>query len=647
MTALLRHRGPDDEGFLTVGRNGVTAWGGADTPPAAYQAEAPFRPAARWEESNDTVEAWLALGHRRLSILDLSPLGHQPMSYGGRYWIVYNGEVYNYLELRAELEAAGDRFLSHSDTEVILAAYARWGSQCLNRFNGMWALAIYDSQTQQLFLARDRFGVKPLYYWQSDGLLAFASEIKAFTVLPGWRARLDAQAAHDFLVSAHQDHSAHTLFADVRQLEPGHSLLLDGRACARGDNVAPTVQPTRWYQLNPVATDLPWPEAGPEFQRLLTDAVRLRLRSDVSVGSCLSGGLDSSSIVCLANRLLKEQNSQARQKTFSACSERREFDERPFIQHVVQATGVDAHEVFPTAEGLFGELDRLLWHQDEPFISTSIYAQWCVFGLAAQAGVKVMLDGQGADEHLYGYPGFQRPFLAGLMRRGLPGLVWQEARARQPRRSKALSAWTRALADTAIPLSTRNRFREQRQHRKAPAWLAHASLGATFPGPLAAKFHGYQDARGYSLEMLGGFNLQKLLHWEDRNSMAHSIESRVPFLDYRLVEFVVSLPDPYKIRDGQTKAVLRSGLRGLVPSAVLDRRDKMGFVTPEEIWATQSAAGPFAGALTAAVASSRGLLTPAAQSAWAEVSAGRARYRSDFWRMIAFGRWLELFKVTH
>jgi asparagine synthase (glutamine-hydrolysing) len=391
MTALLRHRGPDDEGYLLVSSGGVVCLGGEDTPTEAYRADMSFRPTGKLGPQSAAEDAWLALGHRRLSILDLSPLGHQPMSYQDRYWIVYNGEVYNYLELRPELEAAGHRFRSHCDTEVILAAYAQWGTDCFSRFNGMWALAIYDVLKDELVLARDRFGVKPLYYWATDSLFAFASEIKAFTCLPGWRPRVNGQAVHDFLLSGLQDHSGQTLFADVFQLEPG---CLARLKCGQWREAKGSLEVTRWYHLQPQPFVGSFGDAATQFRELLIDSVRLRLRADVPVGSCLSGGLDSSSIVCATRRLLREQAAGCAHKTFSACSDIKRFDEREFIAKVVAATGVEPHYVFPSLKDLFAELDRVVWHQDEPFAGTSIYAQWCVFKLAAEADIKVMLDGQ-------------------------------------------------------------------------------------------------------------------------------------------------------------------------------------------------------------------------------------------------------------
>jgi asparagine synthase (glutamine-hydrolysing) len=630
----MEHRGPDDEGFLVRG-------------PAGIQSTPPILGSSGTENQSDEPNAWLALGHRRLSILDLSPLGHQPMSYQGRYWIVYNGEVYNYLELRVELHKAGHHFRSECDTEVILAAYAKWGPDCFSRFNGMWAMAIYDAQKDQLVLSRDRFGVKPLYYWRQPESFAFASEIKAFTCLPGWRPRINGQAVHDFLISGLQDHSTETMFAEVRQLEPGSYAILD---CAAWANQAAATQDrsleiVKWYEIHPQDFSGSLTEAAGRFRELLVDAVRLRLRSDVPVGSCLSGGLDSSSIVCATHRLLSAQQGRCAHKTFSACSELKRFDEREFIDVIVSATHVESHYVFPSLNHLFDELDKLIWHQDEPFAGTSIYAQWCVFKSASIAKIKVMLDGQGADEQLCGYHDFGRAFLCGLVRSGQLPRACQEALAIRGTLNRALTGLARALVDAATPLSAQAAFRRLRRGCAVP-WLHRSALNASFPSPLTAQFRRHKSAREMSLELLTGAHLQMLLHWEDRNSMAHSLESRVPFLDYRLVEFVTGLPDHYKIRAGVTKTVLREGMSDLVPSAVLRRRDKMGFVTPEEIWAKEAGGGPFRERLADAVAACKGIIAPEAVSLLEGYLTGQSGYDSAVWRIICLGAWMRLFNVA-
>lgn len=416
MSRLLRHRGPDDEGFaLFDGRVKVQLTGGDDTPEAVFDCKSDYAPRGRIEmASKDGLR--LALGHRRLSILDLSPLGHQPMTRDGRFWIVFNGEIFNYIELRDELRGLGVQFRTESDTEVLLAAYERWGTDCLARFNGMWAFAIYDRERGELFLARDRFGVKPLYYWRSPLGLAFSSEVKAFTALPGWSSRLNRARGWDFLALGLSDHTDETLFANVHQLRGGECLSL-----RLSDLPAAERLPVRrWYELkpDPQAAGLSYAEAAKTVREKLLDAVRLRLRSDVPLGSCLSGGIDSSAIVCCVNHLLPKSSFRSAQHTFTACSHDSAYDERHFAELVADATGAEADFIYPQPEQLFELLERITWHQDEPFNSTSIYAQWALFTAAAGAGIKVMLDGQGGDEVFAGYHMFWNPYFSELFRRG-------------------------------------------------------------------------------------------------------------------------------------------------------------------------------------------------------------------------------------
>lgn len=590
------------------------------------------------------VQTWagVALGHRRLAIVDLSEAGAQPMAWGERYSIVFNGEVYNHHELRAELEALGHRFHSHTDTEVILAAYAVWGADCLHRFNGMWALLILDHEQRTLFAARDRFGVKPLYYWRTpDGALAFASEIKQFTVLDGWQARLNAQRAYDFLAWGVSDHTDETMFAGVFQLRGGQSVTV--ALDQAGDGARLPVQ--QWYTLQASAWQGDYAQAITRMRELLDDAVRLRLRADVAVGSCLSGGLDSSSIVGLMNRQLREQGATDRQKTFSACAHEKRFDERPHMETVIASTGVDAHFVYPATADLFAELDKLVWHQDEPFGSTSIFAQWKVFELAADKGVKVMLDGQGADEQLAGYMIFFGPLFAGLFRRGRWLRLWRELRAAHRIHGMSLLQACKHLVNILAPLSLRNRLRERAGYGAVrPAWLA-LDADIACEDPFARRGARTTSIAALCRSQLESTNLQMLLHWEDRDSMAHSVEARVPFLDYRLAEFLIGLPDDWKLSDGITKRILREAMADVVPDSIRWRMDKMGFVTPEESWMRREDPERFRTLLASAINDSRGVLRADAMQVLDDMIAGRSAFSFLPWRMICFGAWMRLYGV--
>ncbi len=651
MTDLLRHRGPDDEGYVVFGEQGPVCLAGDDTASFAGIDALPYRPMAHRDEwISGGSPSFLALGHRRLSIIDLSPLSHQPMSYLDRYWIVYNGEVFNYIELREELRQAGYHFRSNSDTEVLLAGYDKWGIGLLDRCNGMWSMAICDRKAKSLLLARDRFGIKPLYYHVSaDGeSLAFASEIKAFLALPDWRPGIAPQPVFDFLAWGILDHDEQTMFDHVHQIRPGHYALLslgpDGRL---PQPLAQKLATTQWYDLGAKRRDVPtdFKEAGDEFRRLFLDAVRLRMRADVPLGSCLSGGLDSSSIVCSVRSQLKSIGATNPQKTFSSCSEYPDVDEREFIGEVTRDVDIEQTQVFPTGEELFARLDELIWTQDEPFGSASIFAQWCVFRAAREHDVVVMLDGQGADEQLAGYHGFLGARLAGLASSGRIGEFLGDLGAMRRLHGYGPTKFAEYLIANLMAGSIRplGALRGMTQMRRD--WIDVRALGAEDRDPFVPLGARALSVRDLSLAQMNGSHLQMLLHWEDRNSMAHAIEARVPFLDYRLVEYVLNLPDALKLHDGITKRVLRGGMKGLVPEKILNRMDKKGFVTAEEHWMRGAQAGAFAERIDEAIALAGGIITPAMRDVLSRVSAGKAEFSHHVWRVLSFGAWLKRFKI--
>lgn len=631
-TTTLRHRGPDDEGYLAVeSRRGTCRpCAGADT---AGTLALPSLDACAGPATD------LALGFRRLAIVDLSPAGHQPMgSADGRFWIVFNGEVYDYRELRTDLERLGFAFHSDCDTEVVLAAYQAWGADCLHRFNGMWGLAIWDAREQTLFLARDRFGVKPLFYTWDDQRFRFASEIKALVGAHGVRFAPRAAAVYEYLTAARMpsEQDGLTFLEGVRCVPPGHWLLLSRRG----------LQLERYYELPQAPARRPRPERDVihGFRELLTDAVRLRLHADVPVGSCLSGGLDSSAIVCLVDRLMPSLGADAeqlgsRQKTFSAVyEERARYNERGFIDTVLAATGAEGHFTVPTAERLCAELDRLVWHQDEPFNSTSIFAQWCVMAAVRERDVTVLLDGQGADESLGGY----RPFdivISDLLRQGrLAGAV-RAGRAMGATAGVAVAPLlARALARQ---LPTRYVVRARRRRTAAGVALLQPAF-ARADHDLAADLPPSRGFHEYAQSLIYAESLPALLRYEDRNSMAHSIEGRVPFLDYRLVEYALTEAAPWALHGGWTKWVLRSAVEDVVPPEIVWRRDKVGFETPErpwmEAWLDREGGSPFADD-----ARSAAFLDPhAVRRHVAEWRAGRGDTRA-VWRCINLELWLRAF----
>jgi len=595
MAELLAHRGPDDS--------------------------------ATWSERE------VALGFRRLAILDLSPAGRQPMADAeDRYRIVHNGEVYNYRELRRALEARGRRFRSHTDTEVILTAYAEWGDACVERFNGMWAFAIWDRAERRLFCSRDRFGVKPLYYRRSGERLVFASEPGAF--------RADSQplapnerVIRDFLEYSLLEHTQETFFDGIVQLPAGHSLTFDDRG----------LRVSQYWQLEP--HDAPAEDPVDEVRELFVDAVRLRLRSDVRVGTCLSGGVDSSAIACVVDRLLQTEaeNTESigdRQEVFTVYFDDPPIDERPYAAAVVEQINARSHMISFSATDLVEKLPAIVEAQSEPFRTTSIAAQWFVMREAKRAGIKVMLDGQGGDEILAGYHGYFGYFFANLLLEGRLRTLSSELAAYRGVHGASYATVVGALARPFVPPAIAWKVHAR---RNGSAALLHPQLRRQAPTAFPPA-NGFPDRFRRQLHFGLTRRLPELLRYEDRSSMIHSIEARVPFLDYRLVQLMFSLDARHLIEDGKTKAVLRRALGDLLPPIVRERVSKIGFATPEARWLR----GPL-GALAADVFRSRefrdrGFVDArAAEDRLRRHQAGQDTAGYELWRALSLELWARAF----
>ena len=524
-----------------------------------------------WEEFT-TRHDRLILAHRRLAIIDLSKSSKQPLSYGnGQYWLVYNGEIYNYIEIREELEAEGFKFSSAGDSEVLLAAYARWGQDCLNKLNGMFAFVIWEPAENRLFAARDRYGIKPLYWTQNDQGVAFASEIKQFFGITGFHSRLNEDAARDFLVSGIRDVGDQTMFRNVSQIRPGECATIHIDRL----NQAGGVTKRQWYaQPVPDQVAVDAREAATELRSILVDAVRLRMRSDVRLGFGLSGGLDSSSIVCGAAQVIPETELTC----VSAVFQDQTIDESRYVDIIASSNPIRELKAHPDGDDLVGKFDELVYHHDLPFGSTSMFAQWCLFDSAAQDGLKVMLNGQGADEQLCGYHGAFAPFHAGMFRQGAWRTLYSEMKAQRSNHGAYLSQQLGILMAHLAPSAFRNVVRRFRD-TYSPNWLNKAHVKSWRPTVIDNR--DLDDTITTQMFVCG---LPTLLHYEDRNSMAHGVESRLPFLDYRLVEFVVRLGAQHKIVGGETKWLLREAMADLLPVKVKCRQDKLGFETPENDW---------------------------------------------------------------
>lgn len=535
MTDLMAHRGPDGRGL--------------------------------WSASDRLA----VLGHRRLAVIDTSPGGRQPMEKHGLV-LVFNGEIYNHIELRAELAGLGADFTTASDTEVILEAWRRWGVECPAHFNGMFAFALLDRAAGVLFCARDRYGEKPFLYAALDGALAFASEYKALLSLAEVSADVDSTALARFLVNPDGglDDRPATQYRSICQLLPGERMLVRLNSLDRRIDRYWTLGP------NPAGANLSPAEAAEAFRALFTDSVRLRLRADVPVGSCLSGGLDSSSIVCVARRLLGDDVPY---HVFTGRFPGTPADEWEHARHVLAATGAVSHVVEPDAAGFMADLSEFVWANELPVGSTSQYAQYRVFRLAREVGITVLLDGQGADELLGGYEQYFRAYLAGL--EGAARTAEEKAiRARYP---AALAGGTERLG-ARLPLALRRLASDLSGRGSDIRFGIHPDLARLVDHPAGSRPADLRDQLAH--DSFTG-HLPVLLRYGDRNSMAHSREVRLPFCDHRLAEFVLGLPPSHLMGGAETKRLLREAMRGILPETIRTRWNKQGFLPPQEQWFTR------------------------------------------------------------
>lgn len=527
MTDLVTHRGPDDYGLY--------------------------------------FDTGLAIGHRRLAIIDLNLRGRQPMSFRGRYWITYNGEVYNYLELRRELEHCGVKFRTTTDTEVVLAAYEVWGADCLSRFNGMWAFVIYDRVERQLFLARDRFGIKPLYYTETLSEFAFGSELKQLVSLQE-RVRANQWVVVESLLTYFDGHTDQTFFSGIHALPQSHYMVYDL------ENSSYTFH--RYYDLriDQALHKISLNDAVERLRGILADSISIRLRSDVKVGTCLSGGLDSSAISALASGQYCESTGR-RFTGIHAKSIEKHTDESDIARIVAERAGIDLTVVEPSTTDFVNTIDEVVYTQEEPFGSPSMFMGWHVFQEAKLRNCQVMLNGQGGDEVLLGYERYYPAILKNLSAFQFVREAWKQANNSKLSFVKLLQYYI---------YFTNPRFRSGRL--KSRSYLIPSikdTHNFEYVERSAESYRTVEDLQKYEICTL---QLPHLLRYEDRNSMRHSIETRLPFLDYRLVETAISLSVNYKIQDGWTKFVLRKAVADILPNDVVWRKNKLGFEAPVRIW---------------------------------------------------------------
>ncbi|MFC1643526.1 asparagine synthase (glutamine-hydrolyzing) [Chlamydiota bacterium] len=581
MTNTLKHRGPDDEGYLGVNfsKNILQSLIGNDS-----SVQGPHI-----ETFNQPLN--LALGHRRLSIIDTSPLGHQPMSNNNEtLWIVYNGEIYNYIELRKELQNLGYSFRSLSDTEVLLAAYEEWGKECIHKFNGMWSFVIYDIKKNILFGSRDRFGVKPFYYYLDKSYFAFSSEIKALLTPPFVKKNINSNAVFDYLSFNGIEIDEESFFKNIFELKPSHSFTFDLSAG--------TFKKWKYYILE--YTDQ-WEPFDTKkslkhielVKELLYKAVSLRLRSDVAVGSCLSGGIDSSAIVCTINNIMKKEKLEqigTKQNVFTASYHNPTIDESKWAKIVVNKTKTSWHQTFPEKNELIHDLEDLIYTQDIPFGSTSIYAQYRVMQLAKEKNIKVLLDGQGGDELFTGYTPCYIPFFSEIIKNlDLKTFSSEIINSKNSplKNTSLLNGIFQIYKNKIIPTKLKNFIRNNKNYN-------HLYLNHDFLDQHKSRlFNQYQLPTSLNkmlFKYISGVCLKNLLKYEDRNSMRFSVESRTPFADDKhLIEHVFKIPSSYKIHHSWSKYILREATKNILPREIRLRKDKVGFITPENNWLKNNA----------------------------------------------------------
>jgi len=560
MTDALRHRGPDDEGYMLIhSKNGYCKQLiGNDS---ADEFKAVFENIANPNNITDKFD--LAFGHRRLSIIDLSSSGHQPMSNEDEtIWLTYNGEVYNYIELKDELIKLGHTFRSTTDTEVIIHAYEEWGRECLNKFNGMWAFAIWDQNKNQLFCARDRFGIKPFYYYKDEEQFFFASEIKALLQC-GIKCNPNEDAIGNYLAFGMKDYSENTFFDCIKQLMPGHYMLIDDKG----------MEITKYYDLNTVPTDINKPGCTSyekTINDLLLNSIKLRLRSDVAVGSNLSGGIDSSIIVSCISSIFKAKDYV----TYSFFTRDAKSDESDFVNIVSREKNVaNKHTYLENVDEKL--ICSIIKKIDEPFRSFGILSIDSVFNLVSTDDTKVILDGQGADEVFFGYGHHYVNYLFEHLRLVRLVSFVKDLRWVLHHNKGIKGSLIKFLISMFIPYFIKDKIKRYTLKREGIIIFP-----SKFEDKLFKNIKNINELTKYSLIESP---LPEYLNFEDKISMSYSVEARVPFLDYMLVEYGSRIPYTCKIHDGIRKYVLRESFKEVLPTQIYERMDKKGMTNDEEL----------------------------------------------------------------
>ncbi|BDS14660.1 asparagine synthase (glutamine-hydrolyzing) [Aureispira anguillae] len=535
----------------------------------------------------------IGLGHRRLSILDLSEKASQPMSFANdRYWMVYNGEVYNFIELRDELTKLGHSFRSDSDSEVVLAAYTEWGGDCVNRFNGMWAIAILDRHKKELFLSRDRFGIKPFYYTNANGVFAFASESIAFHKLHGFKKEFHKNNLLYNITNPYSlEGTGQTIYKDLYQINAGHSAVLDLKTGAFNEY--------QWWDTfkNQVEVPTKYEDQVAVFRELVEDATRIRMRSDVPLASALSGGVDSSAVYCLINHIMKKQDVRRVhsdwQKAYNIGFPGSIFDESHFAQQVIDYTGGQGRFLLPDYSNLVDDIvaSTLLF---DNIYNIPIYPLSMVYGGMQQDGYKISMDGHGVDEMMFGY----RASIKGVYRDALQsgnkeqeqairetyiGMFPKEEQSKQAKLLEALGH-TQKEKLNLLQRGIRKVGRFLNQEKPSPSFFSFLEKSTPIAYPPLSLDNSMSKGNVHLYEMFHQSVLPSILRNFDRGAMQKSIEIRMPFMDWRLVSYVFSLPLESKLGGGYTKRILRDSMTGIMPEAIRTRKLKVGMSSPMPKW---------------------------------------------------------------
>ena len=582
MNETIKHRGPDGDGI--------------------------------WQSEKYQV----TLGHRRLSILDLSELGKQPMQGFGSV-LSFNGEIYNFIEIKINLEELGYHFKSNSDTEIVLAAYREWGEDCVLHFNGMWAFILHDTENNKVFISRDRFGKKPVNIYEHNACYFIGSEIKQFTVLPFWKAKANLTRCYEFIELGWQNHTEETFFQNVYELRGGFNITID--LVNNTKKIKQYYDIAKHYDMK--INELSLESAKDKLSDLVKSAIGLRFRADVEVATSLSGGIDSSCVTVVADEYVKQQNSYPLQG-FSSCfdaSKYKEWDEQYYIDSISNKINLEVHKVFTNDDDFWQNMDNMVWHHDSPFISAGMFAQYSLFKLIKEKNIKVVLDGQGVDEAIGGYSGYNIVYLRHL---------WKEKKLR------------------FIPESIAYLWYNFNDFRAL--WKKTPRVGAVLKNKFTPsdekmfKNNTENTISGNCKQQLVHLYLPAYLHHQDRNSMAFSVESRAPFLDYRVVEFLLSISDAHKIKNGKRKFIIREAFKPQLSKEVYSRYSKLGFPAPLQKWMCEQ---PNLYKKEILECLKIGIFKESLiQSFEDQEKIGFPDYLK-FWRVIALSRWIKKFNVEY